>query len=424
MDQARLKALLEKYRQGSCNAEELSLVEDWYENLGLNSELNKEKAASFLRRLENAGPDFEEHMYEGFLSKLQQQQEATPENIEDYGFTKYRKRNNRLIAAASIILLLGLGWWVVRFKAHTSSRQTARLADTIQPVRIAGSPGQNRAILTLAGGQTILLDTLKNGLIATSGGIHLINKAGTLNFSTLEAGAQNISGSTASMLAGQNTLHTAAGEQYKLILPDGTKVWLNAASTLKFPASFAHLKTRSVQLEGEAYFEVVHNSQQPFMVQTAHQTIEDLGTAFNVTAYQDDPFTKTTLLEGAVQVSNAVSRHTAPKTLVPGQQASLANADHGDGNIRVERVETEGVVAWKNGYFRFDGEDIYAIMRRVSRWYKVQVVYDDPVSKNSMEGSMSRFENVSKILNIIEKTGLFKFKMEGSTIHVSANKTN
>ncbi|UAY55502.1 FecR family protein [Arachidicoccus terrestris] len=422
MDQVRLKALLEKYRQGSCNAEELALIEDWYENLGLNRKLNKEKAASFLRQLENAGPDFEEHMYEGFLSKLQQQQDRPAENIEDHQFTKYSKRNKRLMAAASIILLLGLGWWGIRFIANSGSHQiqTARLADTIQPVSITGSPGQNRAILTLAGGQTILLDTLKNGLIATTGGFKLMNKAGTLNFSMPEAGAQNTSGPTASAPAGQNTLRTAAGEQYKLILPDGTKVWLNAASTLEFPASFAQAKTRSVKLEGEAYFEVVHNSRQPFMVQTAHQTIEDLGTAFNVTAYKDDPFTKTTLLEGAVQVSNAAGRHRAPTTLVPGQQASLANADHGEGNIRVARVETESVVAWKNGYFRFDGEDIYAIMRRVSRWYKVQVVYDEPVSKNSMEGSMSRFENVSKILNIIEKTGLFKFKMEGSTIHVSA----
>lgn len=361
-------------------------------------------------------------MYEGFLSKLQQHQDRPTENTEDHQFTKYSKRNKRLIAAASILLLLGLGWWGIRFIAKPGSHQirTARLADTIQPVSVAGSPGQNRAILTLAGGQTILLDTLKNGLIATTGGLKLVNKEGTLNFSMPEAGAQNTSGPTASRPAGHNTLRTAAGEQYKLILPDGTKVWLNAASTLEFPASFAHVKTRSVKLEGEAYFEVVHNSQQPFMVETAHQTIEDLGTAFNVTAYKDDPFTKTTLLEGAVQVSNATGRQSAPKTLVPGQQASVANADHGEGHIRVASVETESVVAWKNGYFRFDGEDIYAIMRRVSRWYKVQVVYDEPVSKNSMEGSMSRFENVSKILNIIEKTGLFKFKMEGSTIHVSA----
>ena len=415
MDQTKLKILLEKCRQGNCTAEELLLIDKWYDSLGPSTRLDKEKAADFLQQLEDGGAGFEARMYEDFLAHLAEQKSPSTENSERHKPASNQTKFKWFKISASVIVLLGLSWWAIQFSAKSrSGNPTVRLADTIQPVNLIGSPGQNRAILTLAGGKTIILDTLQNGLIATQGGINLVNKAGTLNFS-----AQNQSGAAATPLSGQNMLQTAPGEQYKLILPDGSKVWLNAASRLEFPASFAGLKTRTVKLEGEAYFEVVHDSQQPFMVQTTRQTIEDIGTAFNVSAYRDDPFTKTTLLEGAVQVSSPANRQAASKTLTPGQQASLSNTDQA-GGIQVAQVSTQSVIAWKNGYFQFDGEDIYAIMRRVSRWYKVQVVYDAPLPESSMEGSMSRFENVSKVLNIIEKTGLFKFKMEGSTVHVSS----
>ncbi|GAB3349277.1 DUF4974 domain-containing protein [Arachidicoccus ginsenosidivorans] len=432
MDQSTLITLLTKYQQGTCNTEELQQIDTWYAGLDTNTAFDKQKASRFLQQLDHADADFEQRLYLDFLNKLQQEKESETsssitDNLEQQRISHHKQFFKKLKIACSIIAILGLSLWALRTLTDHKDfeNQTAKLADSLQPAFQIGMPGQNRAILKLAGGQTIILDTLQNGLIATQGGMQLINKAGTLNFATLtkeEKQNKTNQKDAGAALTGNNILQTAPGEQYKLILPDGTKVWLNAASSLEFPASFAHLKTRTVKLEGEAYFEVVHNSNQPFTVQTAHQTIEDIGTAFNVSAYKDDPFTKTTLLEGAVQVRNTASRQITTKTrsLVPGQQASSSNADMGSGDLKVTRIDTDGVIAWKNGYFQFEGEDIYAIMRRVSRWYKVQVVYDGPIPKSRMEGSMSRFERVSKVLNIIEKTGLFEFKTVGNTIHVSA----
>jgi ferric-dicitrate binding protein FerR (iron transport regulator) len=205
-----------------------------------------------------------------------------------------------------------------------------------------------------------------------------------------------------------NTLSTARGEQYQITLSDGTKVWLNAATTLTFPASFASQAERAVEVNGEAYFEVAADPARPFKVRTRQQQIQVLGTSFNVNTYADEPFATTTLLRGAVSINGT-------QVLKPGQQAVSTE----NGTLKITTVNTDGIIAWKNGYFEFNDENIYEVMRKIARWYDVEVIYEGDIPTNEMEGTISRFENVSKVLNTIEKAGLLKFRINEKKIYVS-----
>ncbi|HWW40381.1 FecR family protein, partial [Pedobacter sp.] len=198
--------------------------------------------------------------------------------------------------------------------------------------------------------------------------------------------------------------------QYQLKLPDGTLVWLNSASSLRFPTQFAG-KERSVELDGEAYFEVAKNKEMPFKVHVRAMEVRVLGTHFNVMAYDDEESISTTLLEGSVKVSNALQ--TA--VIRPGQQASLKKSS---GILGVEEVNTVEAIAWKNGKFLFADEDIETIMRRISRWYNVEVEYRGNLSDKNFAGSISRYENVSEVLKMLELTGTIHFKVEGRRIIV------
>jgi ferric-dicitrate binding protein FerR (iron transport regulator) len=206
-----------------------------------------------------------------------------------------------------------------------------------------------------------------------------------------------------------NTLSTVRGQEspYPLVLSDGTKVWLNAESSITYPIAF-NGKERSVKITGEAYFEVVHNTVQPFKVEVKGQTIEDIGTAFNINAYDDEPNMKTTLISGSVKINSSTVLH-------PGQQAIQSGPA-----IRVKDVDTEGAIAWKNGYFLFDYESLESIMRRISRWYNVDVAYEPGQQiTTGFLGSMTRYTNVSEVLNALEAAGKVKFKIEGRKITVS-----
>ena len=195
-----------------------------------------------------------------------------------------------------------------------------------------------------------------------------------------------------------NTITTLRGGQYQVILPDGTKVWLNAASSLKYPTEFRG-KERNVELTGEAYFEVAKNATMPFHVQSAGQTVRVLGTHFNINAYEDEGVIKTTLLEGSIQIT-----YQQAKVLIkPGEQARVV-AGSPDKIIVDENADTDGAVAWKDGYFQFNHADIRTVMRQISRWYDVTVKYEGSVSSKDFGGAIERNLKLSQVLHILEKS--------------------
>jgi ferric-dicitrate binding protein FerR (iron transport regulator) len=303
----------------------------------------------------------------------------------------------RIAAAASIILIAGAGLFYYNQKQHTN-----QVANTVvkQDIR----PGGSKAILTLANGKKISLTDAANGAIAKQSGVSITKTAnGQLIYSILHT--NHNSGELE-----YNTVETPKGGQYKVQLPDGTSVWLNAESSLKYPASFAALKERKVELNGEAYFEVAKDKTHPFKVKTNKQEVEVLGTHFNINSYANEPGIKTTLLEGSIKVSNAL----ASKIIKPGQQSFLMGDE-----IHIDDVDTQVAVAWKNNNFMFENNDIKSVMRMVERWYNVEIVYDGPLPTEKFGGAVSRFDNISSVLKILESTGGARFRIEDRKIFVS-----
>jgi len=274
-------------------------------------------------------------------------------------------------------------------------------------------PGRNKATLTLADGSKIDLDDAKTGGIAKQAQLSVTKTAtGQLVYTIANTDSTS---STATDKLSFNTIETPVGGQYQVILSDGTRVWLNAASSLKYPTQFAANK-RQVELTGEGYFEVTKNKAKPFKVITDKQEIEVLGTHFNVNAYTDENAVSTTLLEGSVKIAVHLKNQSSQQSAIlkPGQQSNLSNA-----GLAVGNVDTEDVVAWKNGYFSFN-EDFESIMRKLSRWYNIDVVYKiDKDPDLSFGGKISRSKSINSVLNIIETTGNVHFKIEGRRIIVT-----
>jgi ferric-dicitrate binding protein FerR (iron transport regulator) len=290
----------------------------------------------------------------------------------------------RIVAAASVLLFISLGGYY--FMREQQSGQIAYYKSDV-------GPGHSQATLTLANGQKIvLIRGLSRKLVQGTTAIQINN------------GIIYTSGLTAEATKGitYNTLSTSIGEQspFPLILPDGSKVWLNALSSITFPTAF-NGKERVVKVTGEAMFEVAHNAEHPFKVQTDKQTIEDIGTIFNVNAYADEPVTKTTLIEGIIKVNN--------QFLKPGQQS--------DGN-HVKAVNVKRYSAWRTGDFYFEDDNIQTVMRQLSRWYKVEVNYEGNITTNGFTAQISRSKNISVILHILENTKGVHFRVEGRRITV------
>ncbi len=271
------------------------------------------------------------------------------------------------------------------------------------------APGKDAAVLTLANGRKIILNESANGELAKQAGIRITKAAdGKLIY---HIDNTNTTSAKASEL--YNTISTPRGGQYQVNLPDGSQVWLNSASSIKFPMLFTTVGRRNIRLTGEAYFEVAKDKKRPFVVTTDKQSIEVLGTHFDVSSYDDDAFTRTTLLEGTVKITAGV--HTS--VLKPGQQADVS------ASISVSNVDTEIAVAWKNGYFHFDDEKLESVMKKISRWYDLDVEYKDPSLKNELFAAYStRFANVSKLLKLMNQVGDMSFELDGKTILISRKK--
>lgn len=284
----------------------------------------------------------------------------------------------RVMAAAAVILLLvGL----------TRLWQSYHAGQAIPAPVVVVAPGGNRAVLTLAGGQKIILDSAAAGVLAEQGGTHVQKLAdGKLAYEAESKGA------TASLY---NTLATPRGGQYQLTLPDGTKVWLNAASSITFPTAFTG-SNRTVDMTGEAYFEVAHDIKRPFRVKAGGQLIEDVGTHFNVNVYTDEPAQVTTLLEGAVSVGGHLLR--------PGEKASVTGATaNGGGDIRVSKGDPDQAVAWKNGLFNFTDAGVETVMRQLSRWYNVDVSYEGDIPSRQFTGMIGRSLTLDQVLKGLTK---------------------
>lgn len=271
------------------------------------------------------------------------------------------------------------------------------------------APGKNKALLTLADGTKIALDNALNGQIGEQSGIKITKTKDGQVVYTIDSSSNHMPAATANLL---NTIATPRGGQYQIKLPDGTMVWLNAASSLKFPASFHGVKERLVTLTGEGYFEVAKNKEVPFIVHTEKQDVQVLGTHFNINSYPDEGKARTTLLEGSVRVLTA-AKPINGVVLKPGQQSTLLH-----NQITIKELNVEDATAWKNGKFKFVNENIHDLMKRIARWYNVEVIYEGNMANKDFSGSVSRFENVSKILDILESTNTVHFKVEGRRITV------
>ncbi len=313
------------------------------------------------------------------------------------------------VAAAAIVVLFISG--VAYFVLSQQNKEKITTSVDVQEKEAAKIlPGGNHAILTMANGSKIILDSVQNGNIQ-SGGATISKQGGVLVYdgsSPAKPGADVV----------YNTLTTPPGGQYKLILADGSKVWLNASSSLRFPTAFTG-KERNVELTGEAYFEVAHISSslrggredaKPFHVNVNGMQVEVLGTHFNVNAYGDEGAIKTSLLEGSVKIKKG----NVSGLLKPGQQGVLKNNSN---NIEIKNADMSQAVAWKNGLFQFDGADIKTIMREIGRWYDVEIEYAGKVPERRFEGKISRDSQLSDVLKILELSNV-KFAVEGKKIVV------
>ena len=312
---------------------------------------------------------------------------------------KKRRMWPRIAAAASIILCLSIGGYFIIHKKEP--QQTAQN----KPVKNDLLPGGNKAYLTISNGKRIALTGASNGQIAQQAGVTITKTTdGQLVYQTLA----QLPPPTSRELE-YNTIETPKGGQYQVILPDGSRVWLNAASSLRYPVQFS-TNERKVELNGEAYFEVTHDPAKPFRVASTNQVVEVLGTHFNISSYTDEQATLTTLLEGSVKINNNT-------ILTPGEQAKLAKT----GAVIVKAVDTEEAIAWKKGYFTFSNESLESIMRKVCRWYNTDVIFkNESLKQITFSGTISKMDKVSKVLRRLELTNEVAFKVENNQIIASA----
>lgn len=307
--------------------------------------------------------------------------------------------------AAAVLLLLAGAWYFWPVKPVELAKQEPKAIQQILP-------GQEGAILTLADGSTILLDSVGNGIVAHQSGADLSVKNGQLAYN---------SAGKASAEESFNTLTTPKGRQYKILLPDGTTAWLNAASSIRFPTQFTN-STRRVAIRGEVYFEVAQMKKAgetvPFIVNADERfEVEVLGTHFNVNAYTDEPVLHTTLLEGKVAVTTNRQGKRQKVVLKPGEQASLTMKGDVADNMTVKPGDIGKVMAWKNGVFDFEDAKIDEVMRQLKRWYDIEVKYESGVPDIEFVGKMTRDIPLNGLLIALEKSNVH-FRLEGRTLIV------
>jgi len=376
MEKPNFDALLEKYRKGECTPEELDFIESWYMQYNTDAELLSQSD------LEN-----EVAMMTNAIAPTAPVTSDQP--------SVFRRLRLPLGIAASILVIFSVGHLLlsVRQKEQGPAKNSE---ETI-------IPGKQTASLTLANGKKIFLSDELAGKLAQEADVTITKTSnGELIYEI--KGPQGKS-------SGFNTLATANGETYRVKLPDGSMVWLNAASSLKYPISFQNSAERVVELSGEAYFEISKDRRHPFIVKSRGQQVEVLGTHFNINAYNEEPGILTTLLEGSVRLKS--ERGTA-KVLKPGQQAELS-----DSGIKILQADIRSVTAWKDGYFRFRNESLQSVMRKISRWYNVEIVFEKGLPEDTYTGAVKRHGNINQVLQIMEGSNNIHFTIKERRIIVS-----
>ncbi|WP_316818955.1 FecR family protein [Pedobacter nyackensis] len=379
MQHIEAKKLFSKYQMGQCTPEEQAIVENW---------LTFGEVTPFNLTDTELAADLEDIQMKIPMLKPK------------------KRKLLPLAATAACLVLCGSLYLYISNKGN--DKPSGLMLSKAQDL----APGGNKATLTLADGRTINLSDAKEGELVKQAGVNIVKAAnGQLIYNALKTGTASTS---------YNMVSTPRGGQYQVVLPDGSRAWLNAASSLKFPASFKSMKTRKVELIGEAYFEIAKDKDHPFIVESKDQVVEVLGTHFNISNYAGEETSKTTLLEGAVRIAavlnskNPSSLRLAPSSILqPGQQAKISKE-----NIKIANVDAEADVAWKNGYFKFTDNRIEDIMRQVSRWYDVEVSYEGKANNDVYSGRISRFKNISQVLKMIESAESVHFKVEGRRITV------
>lgn len=373
------KELLNKYNSGNCTPEEQALIESWYQQMEVS----------------DRAPISEQQLNE--IAGLKP-------NIQEPA--RVRRLSAWLSAAAAVILIAGFAIYFIQKPVHTA-QQVAKLHND-------ALPGSNKAILTLANGSKIILNDVQKGTVAKQGNVVIEKKAdGELSYETASRRIDETDQVNKQMF---NTVSTPRGGQHHLVLADGTGVWLNAASSITYPTVF-NGNDRRVAITGEAYFEVAHNADQPFRVTSGTQTVEVLGTHFNINAYNDEPYVATTLLQGSVRITTNASGPTA--LLKPGQQSMLT----ADQQIKVIKADTEAATDWKDGDFVFKSQTLPAIMRKIARWYDVDINYGGyNNSRLTFTGVLSRSRNLSAVLKMLESSATVKFAVKDNIITIINNK--
>ncbi|WP_300600916.1 FecR domain-containing protein [Niabella sp.] len=387
MDKKRIAYLHQQHLDGNLSGEEL---QEWH------ALLNDSGCRAFLAELMDARwdemtADDKVHLRDNRSAEILAYINARPQKK----VVKMKWRLQVAAAAAVIFIAAALSFFMAR--RHPQQHPSNALARQV-------TPGRQGATLTLADGKQIRLTDISAGEIAEEAGIS-VTKTGNGELIYEVKKTEGDPDKT-------NVLATAKGETYILTLPDKSRVWLNAASSLTYSAALKKDGKRWVKLDGEAYFEIAKDPLHPFVVEAGGQEIQVLGTHFNVNSYQDESVVKTTLMEGSINVgikgSDKITR------LKPGQQSLLAN-----GNFRVQSVDVEEAIAWKNGYFQFDGKTLETALSEIGRWYNVAIEYkDNSLRKRLLAGSISKYENVNNILKVMELTGALHFSLEGRKILV------
>ncbi len=390
----RWKDLLEKYVSGNCTREELA------ELLHLvKKEDNPGELSLILRTYwERSKPLPAEPQTDIDLkfSLLMEQAKKEEAEMVPPPSRSWRFRLRWAAAAMVIGLACTTTWLLWRPTLHTHTVRTA----AVHPKPPEIFPSHDKAVLTLANGSTILLDSTQNGTITTQGTTKVLQRNGALAYDKQRNPASTLL---------YNSVSTPKGGQYRLVLADGTKVWLNAASSLRFPTAFPD-SARRIELTGEAYFEVAKNRRAPFTVQVNNMAVTVLGTHFNLNSYDDESMIRTTLLEGSVRISG---RH-ASATIRPGEQAQF---DRSESIVILPGADLEEAVAWKDGQFRFARADIYAIMRQLQRWYDIDVKYAGTIPSHFV-GAIPRTVPLSQVLSMLQLTGRIRFDIQNTTITV------
>jgi len=403
MEKEVLEDLIERYFTGLTSAAENKELQDWYESI-----YKGEPAKHSLSEAEmNA---LRKKMLQRLLSDAKKQpkpggqkditDKVVNNKVDDQSkdaFINSRSLFRNKTWAAVVLLLICCSAAVYLFHIkQTNFNDSVAKAPTILLPGENIAPGHSGATLHLSNGKSVSLDSLQNGLVAQQNGVKILKDKNGLTY---------VGQANAPLY---NDITTGRGQQWQLTLPDGTKAWLNAASSIHYPLAF-NGHQRVVSVTGEVYFEVVHNEKRPFRVKAGNTIIDDIGTAFNINAYPDEPFIRTTLVHGSVRVSTGKN----VSLLRPGQQAATNRASE----INVNNVDIENVTGWMNGALIFDNEDLDEVMKKIARWYDIDVEYAGKIPKRIFAGSISRKMNLSEFLKLLAFENV-DFKLEGKRITI------